>query len=331
MKRFLLKMTVVLLPVLLTILPVFAYMYLCPMRYMDGEWPYWKEQMHYVRSYGNDCDVISIGDSTMNAGIRPLLVDNVKVHNLGLGGSTAVEGYYTLKAYLAHHRKPKAVVIGYYMTHYIESECSTTRTLYFNFLTPLEIKEVREYARRLNDPWWNAPGISKTIRQYVLRLPNAYAIALKNSIGGKRYRKNKEIYKKKTQEKGYMFFGTDKGYYGNDRTPMTYWKDFSPNALTDIYLHRTLNLCKEKGIPLLLVQIPHLQSSAQYMDNLVRCKIEAYFMSLQKEYPSLDIETNIRWFDNSLFGDGAHLGTNGAEEFTALVMERLKEKGYVKQ
>lgn len=173
----------------------------------------------------------------------------------------------------------------------------------------------------MHDVYWDAPDIDNVMWQYVLRLPNAYAVALKASKDGKRYEFNKSAYNLNNEERGYMHFSMAEGCF--ERSYITYWQDFTPNALIDLYLHRIMDLCAVNNIHLVLVQMPIEKESEQYTDSAVLRKIEEYFEGLQKEYPMHDIQTNMTWFDNNLFGDMNHLNSRGTEEFTNALAQRL--------
>lgn len=328
MKRFLCKVIIAMIPIVIAILPRWFYVWRYPMKYMDGEYPYWMQQKHYINKRGSADNIIALGDSTMKAAIRPLLAHGTKIANLALGGGTTVESYYALKTYIKNHGTPDAVIMGYHMVHYVANECNITRTLYFNYLDPLQILAVRCRASRLKDPYWGAPSIDDKIVKYKLRIPNMYKAALEKSVDGKRYAFNQRKYQKTADERGYMHFGTRDGFYG--KSYIARWKDFKANELIDLYLHRIIDLCIKRGIPLIIVQMPIESASAPFVDVSVLQKIEQYFEALQEEYPTCDIHTKMVWFDNSLFGDGNHLNASGAKEFTAKVLKDLRQANALK-
>lgn len=105
--------------------------------YMDSDFPYWEQQNDYIRAKSDRQEIIFLGDSRTKAAVNPNgFCENA--YNLALGGSTAVEMYYSLKRYLKYHPKPEMVIAAFAEYHYSSDEFFKTRNLYLHYTNLFE-------------------------------------------------------------------------------------------------------------------------------------------------------------------------------------------------
>lgn len=273
--------------------------------------------------WGGGDDVVLLGDSTIEVSSMAMCSPDRMV-NLALGGSTAVDGYYMLKEYIKHRGKPGRVIIGYTARGYTPITFYLTLALYTDYLSVMQLCDVLFNAIRLHDPYIGKMDVLPKALLYKIRFPSVYAASLKRSGIKGRKDINTAEYKRIARERGWITFTFDAQYYG--KSYLVDWDDFSPNAVIDFYIHRILKLCKECGIPLMLVQTPIENNSLNEIKSSVRSKYEGYFMQLQKEYPMFEIETSILGFDNRLFGERSHVNVFGARVFTMRLLEKIKRR-----
>ena len=180
--------------------------------YMDSDFPYWEQQNDYIRAKGDVPEVIFLGDSRTKAAVNPNgLCENA--YNLALGGSTAVEMYYSLKRYLKYHPKPEMVIAAFAEYHYSSDEFFKTRNLYLHYTNLFETIEVLlvtymdvkrplhslRSLRKFNDELLDA-------LKYYLLFPQKYSAACING-NFQREESNRATYRETVENKGFWVLG----------------------------------------------------------------------------------------------------------------------------
>ena len=167
---------------LLPLIAVTGYTCLNPMGYMDEEYPSW----HYTKMVQTGAEMpmekaeasLILGDSRAMADLVPAMLDENYV-NLGVGGATTIEMYYTLKHYIEVNGTPKRAVIMFAPFHYSYMDNYENRTLYFHHLTFREAMELytqgSSYKARVFEDFDRFDILSM-----YLRLPDSYLPALIN-------------------------------------------------------------------------------------------------------------------------------------------------------
>ena len=290
-------------------------------RYMDGEYPYWKQQKDYIMSNGDKSEILLLGDSRVKTGIIPKDMGN-NVYNLALGGGTPIEMYYTLKNYLIHHPKPTAVIIAFGPIHYENIICYWNRALYFHYLDDdyiLEVDKIMDSDEKSDN----------TSYEYMYHLPSVYAKPIKNYLlhpkTGDRTEINNSTYKKALDSKGRLFLK----YNLRKKTHVSSYEakqnqDFKLLPCLDHYINMILTLCKEESIPVYIDQLPmgkeghQILSSNGYFESYKK-----YMNSLAEKY-DIPVEDEIPLFENQYFTDNSHLNDEGAKILTAMWREKYK-------
>lgn len=315
--------TVLLLKICLCMVPClmwYLYSTIGAWYFMDGEYPYWRQEKDYVHNSEEYNEVVVLGDSVSKAAIRPSLIDNTTVTNLSLGGGTTIEMYYALKTYIEKHGSPKMVIEFFGPVHYVLQDCYITRALYFNYFSSDELNEIRQHAQIIDDDYWNSEGIDDKILRYKFRYPALYLPAVYNSNIVDRYTTNRTLYETVLREKGWMHFGNADGYYDGNHY-VTGYENFAVNGLIDEYLRATVEMCEENGIDFILEQSPIESGSVPLIKENVNVQFEEYFDDLQKEYPNIKVVSKLHAYDEALFGDSMHLNESGAAIYTQYIID----------
>ena len=313
--KFLLKCIAAALP----IIALLTFTLLCPMYYMDEEYPSWRLNKEVVegRAFKEDhFDTVVLGDSgAMSAIIPELFGDNCI--NLAVGGATSIEMYYYLDQYLSCHEAPETVIIMFAPFHYWNIDNYDTRTVYFKAIPVGRIEELysNSIACRSDTVWGTDPVVNELSARCGLPTKYLPAITAARFVG--RYSDNVRRYDDLVASKGWGTFGNaDSCYYESYETSYDDLKVDGDTRILALYLQKILRLCNDKNIHVRLLQ-PAVNDAT--FDNLN----EHYYASYRnfiKEAASvsddIEYETELRVYDGKYFADSSHLNRKGAEKFT---------------
>jgi len=298
-KKFILKLGIGL-TVVFSLYSIFVLNF--KMYYMDPEYPMWKEVKDRCLMKSNKVeDIIMLGDSRAKAGFKPTVAKNISAINLSVGGATPIEGYYTLKRYLANNPAPKNLIISYTPTHLSASDgCYFARTVPFDFFENNEYKEVEQLSLKFHTDY-----ILKQHKSYLdYKFPMIYGQHFSDGIMHMRWLKNSVFYKYSKEERGYHWFGVkDKADQLNTEAKET---TFIVSKLYDYYFKQLLNITKNKNIKVYFYIMPFNKSSFDAVNkNYVR-DYEKYITKLSKPY-HMKICNKVFSMPNTSFGDPSHL------------------------
>ncbi len=301
------------------------------MGYMDEEYPSWKyvkdvEEGKISPAGGRGAGLI-LGDSRAMADIVVTDLGENYV-NLGMGGATSVEMYYTLKNYIRNNGAPERVMIMFAPFHYSYMDNFKTRTVYFHHLDLAAAADV--YRRGVMGSGYNeeegktinGADLSYMISSY-LRLPNVYMPALINSRALGRTDNNRELYDEQIRQRGHALYGTLDGCDDlNYEASYTEMKRGREHRLITRYFSLLLKLCDENGIETVVLQAPMNEASYSVLnDNYVE-EYKSYMKQFKNDNPHIDFEMDIPCYDNKYFGDSSHLNGEGAEVYTRELLDR---------
>ena len=288
------------------------------MRYMDGEYPLWKQQKDYVSKDGDRQEILFLGDSAVMDGIRTKSFHE-DAYNLAMGGATPIEMYYTLDDYLEHHPAPKMVIIAFTPRHYFDLDCYMGRTVYFHYLDAQRIWTVNHVLRK-----FDKTDVRLESLEYILRSPRIYMKRVLMAVLYPRAEENHQLYLSKAEGSGsYMFPGLRP--VKNVEPPDTKMGTFRPRRSLTEYMNKIIERCLAEGIEVHIEQMPmgaygwkklaasgYLQDYAQYIQDF-------------SDRYGIDVNTVVPSYDDEYFGDMTHLNASGAERFT----NELREKYFV--
>ena len=100
-------------------------------------------------------------------------------------------------------------------------------------------------------------------------------------------------------------------------------KHFKVQAICDYYLTETLLLCKEKNIPVSLVQLPMGEAGVKALEKSgYMQEYEDYLKDLAAR-TGVELEFAIPMYEDELFVDDSHLNSQGQERYTDWLAEKL--------
>lgn len=321
-----LKTLLVFIPLILIWIFIAAF----PVHYMDGEYSYFTQVKDYRlgKSALAPADILILGDSRAKSAFLPEELSGSAI-NLAEGGSTAVEAYYTLKDYLEHMGTPKQVILSISSYHFTSFDGFWTRSVYFDFLSYGQAKEVIRSAKDFGekDALKEAGGDSIfTLWEYKIKAPTKYMSPIINSFGENRKAVNEEAYEEMVSSKGFKSF-------------VSWWptsaehdmEEFRLLKTLDHYYRMTIDLCVENGIEVYSVNTPLIADTFDEAEKIWK-PFGSYFEELKADYPKeqyplVHIDTEFQSYDNKYFDDADHLNPEGAEKFSRWFLETALGKG----
>jgi len=314
---------------ILTTIPlwgVIAYLYLFPMNYMDGEYPYWKANKDFISSTEeeNYYSTLILGDSVPNGGLKESLLSN-RVYNLAVGGMKPVETYYEMMKYLKNHEKPKSVFIAYAPFHFTTNDCWTARTLYFNYLSFHDAKEVNDLSRQLEDDLFYSDEINQDLYSYRLRRPDKYLPALFNGNFDGRKQSNTEGYNKTLSHNGtYVGVGND-NHSNHDPQSLSNIDSFQVDPVNDIYYNKLINLLTDNNIDTYIIQCPFKESCYDEIKPEVYKEFWDYFKNIKNKHPDVIMDMDAFILPDNCFIDAAHLNYYGSARWCHYLSEKYPD------
>lgn len=323
--RIVKKLAILVVPFFI-ILPLYCWAF--PMFYMDDEYAMYKQQRDYcntpVAEGAKDNEIVILGDSRAKAGFVPELLGE-NTYNLALGGATPIEGYYSLKEYLANHEKPKTVILAYAPMHYMDVDTLWTRTVYFHNIKNKDFMEILNTAKAYEKT--DKILIDNYKVEYLMYkcyMPNKYATALKNSGFLFRHKKTVAKYEDMIINKGHTFYGTEE--YSSGVNWEAHEMDFVASDIIDLYLRKMIEMCRENGIQVMIEQLPMNETSYGILQPDFKTHYKEYMMGLAVAYPDVRVAIKPYCYNNEYFGDADHLNEKGCRVFSQYIATEVLGK-----
>lgn len=276
----------------------------------DGYGPLMAQKDHVMED-STQQEILLLGDSRMKADVFAYeLGDNV--HNLALSASSPIELYYTLKNYMEHHPKPKAVFIAFAPMHY-QVKGYYLRGLqcmrYFDNATIDEIsKVIKEY---------DGKDYTNETFGYKYRLPNIYMKPILKGFIHSRWKENTETYQQAKDYRGRNFYEFGNKEMKEVHSPELTQESFICLGFINHYMEKAIELCLVNNIPIYIEQMP--MGNPGY-DMLVERGYIAdhtqYMKQLHDKY-QIPVNYDIPVYPAECFFDDSHLNEKSAEKFTA--------------
>ena len=325
--KFSLKCILALLPFILLV----GYTALNPMGYMDEEFPSWKYvkdvQKGRISPVDKDRATLILGDSRAMADIVTNDLGDDYV-NLGMGGATSIEMYYTLRDYIRNNGAPGRVFIMFAPFHYSYMDNYKTRTVYFHHLSLFDALSVYRKGRTGDDFYGEeSDAVDEADLSYIfssyLRLPNVYLPALINSHGFSRTGINRALYNEQVSQRGHALYGTMDGRdYLNYEATYTQMERGREHRLITRYFALLLKLCEDNDIETFVLQAPMNEASYKALDAGYVSEYTSYMEQFRNDNPEMTFEISIPCYDNAYFGDSSHLNEKGAGVYTGELLDR---------
>jgi len=296
-------------------------LFLPPETYMDSDYSIWQAQKDAIYTDSDKQEVVFLGDSRQMAGLIPEQLSS-NAYNLALDDGSPLEMYYTMKYYLKHHPKPKAVFAAFASTHYRLPGPYKTRTLYFHYLEKEDVEESQQVLLSYNEELGAKLENDIDNFLYQIRWPGKYAGAIAHGHF-LRSERNIKDYNQMKQGKGHVILTErDGAYEPNGDEKLAAFEILPSNRY---YLEKLFSLCSQEGIPVILEQLPVNQTTADNLQASYIDDYEAEMTSLNKIPGITKVAAEILVYGDEYFGDPSHLNKRGAEKYTQYIKEKYVE------
>lgn len=305
--------------VMLPLIAVYAYTWINPIGYMDGESPHYLWNKEKANSPEDRYyDTIILGDSMANAAYMPEVLSDSTI-NLSLGGMTPVENYYVLQDWLATHSAPKVCYISFQDAHLIVEDCFWTRAMYSHRFRPEQNLEILRTAEIFREPTIITDNYQTDFISYELFLPNKYIASIMNSGFNGRYEENMETMRKDELHRGRYIAREAAGFEGGKKGVL---EEFYLNPLFEDYYRRLIGLCVENNIQVRIVKLPH-SDNISFAEEY-KAQVYEFYEKLKLDFPGLTMDW-IFTYDRECFIDANHLNSYGALRLSGEIKELYPE------
>ena len=284
--------------------------------YMSKEYPMWSNVKNIK---DKDYNFIVIGDSRAKAGFKPNVFNfnSIRSVNLSLGGSTPIEGYFTLLNYLKNNEKPNFLLISYTPIHIIRQDAFWKRAVRFNFINYNTLKEVINNGKNIDNN--KTLGNKEKLIEYYLK-PAKYYKELKNGLFKSQWKDNKKTLTYLDKSKGHYIFG--KKHFSNGLNKETEMNIFVQSELIDFYFKKLLTLANSKNIKLFYYTMPFNKSSYFSLEKEFKNSYDVYIKTLSEKY-NFQVLNELYYLPNDNFGDSSHL-YKGIDKVTIDIQKSFK-------
>lgn len=271
--------------------------------YMNREYPMWELVKSFIQhNHDNKYNFYCIGDSRAKAGFIPDVFDfdDIRSYNLSLGGSTPIEGYYTLKIFLDHNPPPRYLLMSFAPYHFETLEAIWGRTVRFGFINYDQFNEIRKSANMVGD----TDDVDRfDYFSYKYRV-GRYLTELQHGIMQKRWRENSDVYLQLQQSRGHYYFGRNSKSHAFDEESAR--GHFIVSKLINYYFEKTMRLANENNITVFYFTMPLNMTSFLHLQDDYKQSYDRYISSLRRKYGFIQLDELIDASD-ACFGDPSHL------------------------
>ncbi len=322
-KKDICKLIVKCLLVLVPFWGILAYTAFNPLSYLPSSTigAYWNK-LYTTTSHDEPADVVILGDSLAVTGFLPELLSDGTI-DLGIAGSSPVEGYIALRNYLENNQAPTDVFVTYMDYHLAQDSIAWKQVCQVNALSWDDYKEIKEQLDitegeldtdiPIDDYWKDALG-------YKLYLPSKYITSILNSFTDDRASNNRELFAR---------YDTLMGRTGLVTTDYNAYVDtivydtFKVSRLCSHYYKKIFDLCQENDIKLHILKMPMTSTTGytkQYM-----AQINGYYMTMTEGYDNIDFVFYQEPYAIEYFLDEYHMNQYGAKAFALQLKEEYPD------
>jgi hypothetical protein len=263
-----------------------------------------------------NAQIIISGSSRASSHYDPRIIQAVTrltAFNMGRNGSQTDVQVAVLRAYLEHNRKPELVI------HNLDA---------FSFVTTREIYDPAQYVPYLDDPVLYSPLKRINPSEWKSRYIPLYGYVV-DDMNFSWILGLKGFFGSSPREK--LFSGFDprakrwsdefQNFKNNNSKGISF--EIEPRGIQD--LEELILICKQNGIPLILVYSPEYIEMQELTNNRVEIFNKFHELADRYKVPLWDYSDWKYAGNRGLFQNSQHLNDQGANIFTSDLAERLKE------
>ena len=286
----------------------------------------WEYQMTQLNNKNNKDKNIILGDSRGMALLNPSIIGK-SYTNFSIGGTTTVEGYYSLMKVLGN-RKIDTLILCYGPIHFFgQNREFEDRTLPFKFINEIELKQIERIESRYNQTIDNKiPSLLLNIKRSLLlsRFPPMYRATLLSNFSKKGFDLiNSEI----KIHKGQCLFGNLDSSNGKSQeaTDFNLNSIFKVNPVFISYLDSIYKKSTENNITLYFVSPPLNKETFFCIKNTLLYNSYLNIMNTYKtKYPKMKFIDEIKYLPNRFFGDPSHVNREGSNFYSKYLTAKIK-------
>lgn len=321
-KKDIAKLIVKCLLVLTPFFLVIAYTVSNPLDYLPSTTmgAYWNK-LYTDTSQEQPAQVVILGDSLAITAFLPELLSDGTI-DLGIAGSSPVEGYATLRNYLAHNQAPTDVFVTYMDYHLAQDSFVWTQSGQVNFLTWNDYREIKEQLDNTEgeldtdipmDAYW------QEVLEYKLYLPGKYITPILKSFTDDRASNNRELLDRYDMLMGRTGMVTT-DFTWND---VLVYTNFSVSRLNSYYYKKLFDLCKDNDIRLHILKLP--LASVNYYEEDYLAQIKGYYMTMTEGYDNIEFVFYPATYPLEFYFDAYHMNQYGAKAFSLQLKEEYPQ------
>jgi hypothetical protein len=290
------------------------------------EYALWDYKKKIINSRFPHSRNVIIGDSRSMTGFNPVLIGHNFI-NLSLSGTTAFEGYVTLKQYLRHHQAD-TVIVSYGIFHYIESDVLEKWTLPYTLpaiadLDALENAE-RQHHITINNQepeYWLYLKRKATYYHFPILLRPTFIENLRQNDY------NATVMRQMEQTYGFSNVSTVDSCNATDTEVEIQQKSkrFVVNPVITGYIDSIYALSVKRRIKVIFLIPPINKASYTALKGTLFFKQYVVFREeLKRRYPVMTIDNKYVYLPNNYFHDGGHLNQRGVKFFSKYIRDELQ-------
>ena len=275
-------------------------------------------------------DVAILGSSRATAAFIPRLIGH-NVVNLGLFGSTPVEGYFEARKIYACPHYPKTVILSFSPEDFDRSTWFWPQSARFGLLSLRDLSDLAQSAKQIDDNVLYQSSFGSqpppAIKNFLYAAhfpPYDFASLLAAKLGGSRKRENLRLIQETLSNRGQHLIWQNTSVCGEHpdipRDFSANVSEFSPRPLTVIYFRRLLELLNSKGVRIYYVAAPMSQIELHYYSRNYLNQYLNFMGSYEGRGPGFHAIGPYAPTQNLCdFADFLHLNEAGAETFSRRV------------
>jgi hypothetical protein len=269
---------------------------------------------------------VIIGDSRSMTGFNPAIIGHNFI-NLSLSGTTAFEGFITLKQFIQHHQID-TLIVSYGIFHFVESDVLEKWTLPYTLPSMADLNSLerveRQHQRTLDNQkpgYWLYFNRKATYFHLPIQLRSTFVENLKQNDY------NATVIQQLEEFQGFTNVSVKDSSNALDTEVEIARKSdkFVTNPIITSYLDSIYSLSVKKRIQIIFLVPPINTASYSVLKNSHFLKQYLQFKeNLKIKYPLMILDQKNLYLPNYYFHDGGHLNKRGVKFFSTYIKEAME-------
>ena len=300
-----------------------------PLNFLTDGPAVWSYQVDYARTaHRGAAELLILGDSRVQAAILPADLSH-DTRSMAMPASNPMNGFFLLRDYLKNNPAPSQMIISYASYHlaFGAQKGFWNHAVKVNAFDLPDFLEIVERSHRFAEPILPDASRVRVYAEWMLYrvgFPPYYLGDLDPSDIQRRGRDNREIWRKLAQSRGHQFIG-EKLERHSGLAYESGFESFRPSPLNDSYLGDILHLAREHSIQVMMIPMPLNETTLRALKPGFVDEYRNYVSRIQAEFPEIVAISIHEALPATAFGDPNHLNHSGAQRYTRLIADRLRD------